>query len=627
MQAIPENDLSKEEIDRADRIAKHMNYQLTVRNRNYKPDKKAMLLAIAQHGCDFTKTYFDPMKGMNIVERVRAVDLVLPYGTGPRHMDDIERKTHVITMSVNKSAMLAKSGFFSKPCVPQDYVKPTSQIQQVEDELQGMNDYQPYGMDKPGCVLEQHRLLDLDGDGIAEPYIVWLDRTSREILRIQIRWEVDMNGEATEDKKPIEYFTKYGFLVNPDGVYDIGYGHLLAQLNIAVNKLIRQIIDAGTLANIGNMSGFVSDALGIEGGDIELDIGFFKKVPRSVQDIQKSIYQFNFPGPNPSAVQTMQFLESVSQRLGSNTDAVTGDVDKVLQPMTLANMLESSLQMPTSIMEQVSLAFEDEFAKLYRLNKKYVDGTEKFIDGNDIAYVTPEDYAAPTRIVPIFDPRLLTRQQKVAKSEQLWQFSMGNPILAQNQQAMTEVTKRVLRAMDTEDVDAILPEQPEPEHIDDQEVENMYFLLPPSQRPPFDVFPDQDHLEHIRRIDAFIAYMTRTKALEGIPEQESSDPVVDKVISGVTDEMKKVIYSDLIQHRTKHVAYLYGIKEGIVGRNQQGGAGGMAPTGGNPADIQALLSTVSAPQGMGNMPPGAVAAPTGPAGDAGLPPTVNVPVA
>lgn len=615
IQAIPMSEESLEEEEIAERIGKHMSYQLSVKDRRYKPDKNAMFLAAALHGCDFSKTFYDPVRRKNVVERVRAVDLVLPYGYGPARLEDIERKTHVIYMSVNKAKRLYQKEFFIAMPREND-VDEKSRIQQVEDEAQGLEDTLKTGR-KPVCILEQHRLLDLDEDGIAEPYIVWVDKNTRQTLRIQIRYNVDQMGNATDNKEPVEYFTKFGFLTNPDGIYDLGMGHLLGKLNVAVNKILRQSIDAGTLANVGNMSGFISEHLGAKGDEVELTIGKFIKIPKTVDDIRKAVFQFTFPGPNAAFMETMQFLEQVAQRVGATTDAVTGDVDKVIQPLTIMTMLESSLQLPTSIMEQMALSFEDEFDKLYKLNQKYMTQPDYYVDGKEAVMVKPEDYSMELRIIPILDPRNITRQQKVAKNQELFQFAMANPVLMQNGQAMEEITRRVLRAMEIEDIDSVLPPPSVPENIPDQTLENMYFLLPQGSRPAFDVYPDQDHVDHIAKIDEFLDWLTSDDPIEGAPLRISQDIPVDMTIQRMSEDLKMKLTAELMEHRTKHLAYVYGQTQGVI--DGQGNVRTMAQSAGNQTGAEEAIRQLLAGGGMENMPGGGGGALPGPITSLGLP--------
>ena len=420
---------SSEILQAAERIATHLNYQLSIQDKSYKQDKIAMALAASQGGSDFTKAYRNPLKNKNVIERVRAVDLVVPYGTGPMRLEDIERKTHIIYMTINNSKILAKGGYFTSPATKMD-ANYDSKYQDVVDEAQGLE--RPYLNDynQTACLLEQHRLLDLDGDGIAEPYTVTIDKTSKEIKRISIRYDVDENGNPTNNKEPIEYFTAYHFLTNPDGFYGLGYGHLIGSLNLAINKLLRQTIDAATLANAGNMSGYISESLGIKGGDNDISIGRMKKIPKSMDDIRKGIYLMQFPGANPTLVNALQMLISAAQRISSTTDLITGDIQKVLQPTTVMSLLEAGLQLPSSIMEQMAFSFEDELSKLYRLNQKYMDTPEVIPGAKESTTVTPQDYQYSFRIVPIIDPKQITQQQRIAKSQELFQFSMNNPVIA-----------------------------------------------------------------------------------------------------------------------------------------------------------------------------------------------------
>lgn len=533
LDAIPiGNDVNDETLERAERIAKHMSFQLGLLNKNYKRDKNAMFLATALNGSDFTKTFYDPLSKQNIVERVRAVDLVVPYQVGPVSIEDLPRKTHVIFKTLNEVKVLKNSGYFVE--IGDKYeISIENEYEEVEIDYQGIR---PTGNDGiEYCkLLEQHTLCDLDEDGILEPYIITIDFQSKKVLRIQIRYEIDETGKPIKDKKPIEYFTHYKFLENPDGFYGYGIGHLAGKLNIAINKMLRQSINAGELANTA--SGFMDETLDAKGGEIEMQLGKFVKTSGFGDGrISDKFYQLQFPGPNPAYINLMQGLENYARSLVSVTDAVTGDVEKVYQPVTITTMLEQSLQMPTSVMEQMAMSFQDELAKLYDLNRKYLSQDAYFIEDGKLFQITKEDYQEDLRILPIFDPRNITKQQKIAKAQSLYQFAFQNPLMANNPKSLFEVSKKMLEAMEIEDIKDLLPnpeEQQQPQRIDDQRQENMYFLMPPNQRPLFDVFEDQDHKTHIA--------------------------VIDELLDGAFgQEIDKETLPAILEHRKKHVAFLY----------------------------------------------------------------------
>lgn len=600
--AIPVGKPSEKARLRAERIGKHMSFQLSVMDRTYKPNKNQMFMAVALHGSDFTKTYYSPTRRRNVIERVRAMDLVVPYGVGPRRIEEIERKTQIKWMSVNQTKVLAQNKWFLDECKPYSD-DDSSPLQSAADDAEGLIKSGGYGS-KGGecCVLEQHRLLDLDGDGIGEPYIVWLDRQTKEVKRIQIRYEVDETGLPLDNKEPIEMFTHYQFLPNPDGFYGLGFGHLIGQQNRAVNKLLRMFIDSNELATIGNMGGFISEDLGINGDTFDTSLGRFDKIPRSVEDIRKHIYQFQFPQPSQEALQMIERLSATAQRLSANSDILTGNPDKVYQPQAMLAMIEQGLQLFSSVQEFLGVAMEDELQKIYRLNAKHLEESPYFQFGDDTIEVTREDYQDDFRVVPVFDPKYATRSQKLAKAQAEYEFIAKNPLTAQNPQSLYLASVNYLKAMDAENIDAIMPEPQTPQvaRIDDQNLENAYFMMPPDKRALFDVFPDQDHVAHIKKIDQFIAFIDGASPLD-IPNVPGGDPQVSRLLQTMSNDQKQELVANLLRHRAQHTAYMFGQLNGVMDAQGnpigQGSAGGMAE---RPSDNAGLEEIIGALQSMGS---------------------------
>lgn len=580
-------DISTEEQHRAERLSKWLNYLLNIKNRRYKRDKKRMLLASALMGSDFSKTYPDPLSGEPKIERVRAQDFIVCYGTGPRELEDVRRKTHRISMDMNVAKKLYRNGFFTALPVEQDKTYESSgDMQQVEDEIEGLQDIGKEG--KVALIIEQHTWYDLDGDGIEEPVIVWVCTNSKKVLRVAARYNIN-----DQDKKPVEYFTHYPFIDNTDGFYGYGYGHLIANLNDALNQMLRNSLNAGELANSGNMGGFIAETAGIKGGEVEVPIGKFTKVPRTADDLSKAIYQMKFPGPNPTYVGLIEFMQSTIQRLSNTTEAVSGDVSKVYQPMTILTMLEQSLQMPSSIMENLALAMEGELEKIFKITKDNAETIQTFVEDKEMISVTQEDFQGAVRVYPIMDPRNITKQQKMAKSQSVYQLAATNPLIANDATAMYTVTKQVLESMEVQDIDLILkqPQNQEPERIDDQHEENMFFLMPPNEKPYFDVFADQDHETHIKIIN---------ELLRGLEGQQQATGKLDISPEGL---------QALMLHKQKHVAFLYGKMHGVF--DGQGQLGNMEAAAGDEALLAALAEQlqlggqpVGMPSGEGGAIPG-----------------------
>lgn len=608
--AIPVGKPSQQARERAERIGKHMSFQLSVLDRTYKPNKAQMMLAVALHGSDFTKTYYSPIRRRNVIERVRAMDFVVPYGVGPRRLEEIERKTQIKWMTKNQTKVLQQTGWFIDEAEPYQN-EDAGPIQSVADEAEGLLNNGGYGRkDGDCCILEQHRLLDLDDDGIGEPYIVWIDRQTRKVLRIQIRYEVDESGLPLDNKEPIEYFTHYQFLPNPDGFYGLGFGHLLGHANRAVNKLLRMFIDGNELATIGNMGGLVSENLGLPGDEFDVSLGRFDKIPRSVEDIRKHVFQWQFPQPSQETLQMIQDITGSAQRLSANTDILSGQPDKVYQPHAMLAMIEQGLQLFSSVQEFLGVSMEDELQKIYRLNAKHLDESPYFQFGDEQIEVTREDYMDDFRVIPVFDPKYATRSQKLAKAQAEYDFVLQNPLTAQNPTSLYLASKGVLEALDAENIDAVLPEPnvPQVARIDDQNLENAYFMMPPDKRPLFDVFPDQDHIKHIERIDQFIQYIDGASPLD-VPNVPGGDPQVSRLLMTMSSDQKQELVANLLRHRALHAAFMFGQLNGVmdeqgqpINQTGQSGAGGMAEPPSDQADLAQLIGDIQSMGGAGDMP-------------------------
>lgn len=600
IEAIPVGHATEEATDRAERIAEHMNLQLGELDKTYKPNKNQMFMAVALHGSDFTKTYFSHIKKRTVIERVRATDLIVPYHVGPIAIEDLERKTHYKIMSLNDTKILKKMGYFNNDCKVYEG-EYSSKTQEAIEESSGITGYN-YNKDKAyDChILEQHCLLDLDEDGIAEPYIVWVDRQSQNVLRIQIRYEVDKYGAPLFDKQPIEHFTHYQFMPNPDGFYGFGLGQLMGKLNTAINKLVRQFVDAGLLANQGNNTFFISENLGIDGDEYEVRLGRGNKIPRNVEDIRKGIMQLQFAGPNQQLATMIEFLNNSAQRLSSSSDILAGQPDKVYQPMALMTMLDQGLQLYSSVQEFIGHSMESELQKVYRLNAKYLQDEIYYTPNDPQIQVTQDDYVDDFRIKPIFDPKNGTKSQKLARAQAGYQFALSDPIAQQNPEVIWKAGVEYLEALGFDNVEDMYPppQVPEVVRIDDQNLENAYFIMPADKRPLFDVFPDQEHMEHMRIIDKFIAYLDGAQALT-VPTVEGGDPSISRLVATMSEEQKKEIIANLLRHRSQHLAFLYAQSNGAMDEQgnqttESGQPGLLEGAAGNEADLAQVMQLLQA---------------------------------
>lgn len=571
--AVPMRNTSKDRQmleDRAKRIGDHMSYQLGFKDRNYRQDKDALFLGVALHGSFFTKTFYDQKTAMNRVENIRPTDLVVNYNVGAIRMDELRRKTHIIYTTVGETQDLVNVGFFSQVATAAIQDKISKNVYNVKvDESSGLKAPTNVSIkrDAPAVLLEQHFYLDLDGNDEYRPYIGTICAASKNLMRLVVGYDAMPDGTPTDNYKQIQYFTHYRYKPNPDGFYGLGLGHAIGDMNSAVNIMLRQTMDAATLANDGNMSGFISDRLGVEGDDITTIIGKLRKIPDTVGDIQNGIMLMKFPGPNPNLITLMQLIDQRAQRLGSTTEATTGTVSKVVQPTTLMSQIEQSLESFSSVQMRLANSLSEELQLIYKLNQKHMPLVDYYVVNGQPDQITRSDYAEDMMVQPIFDPKFTTQAQRVARAEAELKGTMENPINQGRPQVIDAAYKRYFEALDVENIEELIPPQPQVENFDDQITENMFFLMPKESRPLFDVFPDQNHQQHLAELQLFSQQFGKTLQ----PDQ----------------------LQDIQKHYQKHTAYFYGQQQGIIdSQGQESPTPPLAARTGIPPQPGAELATM-----------------------------------
>jgi chaperonin GroES len=419
--------------DRADRIGKHMSYQVLEEIKDWDEEEDKLLLQIAIVGCAFRKTYFDTMMGNPCSDLISAMDLVYDHATP---WAKLRRKTHNLNLYKNDVIERVRGGIFT------------------EIEL-GMPEDSDNDEDSPYGFLECHCWYDLDKDGYKEPYVVTVKKDSSEVVRIIARFDED--GIYLNDKNeitkiiPVEYFTKFSFMPNPDGgSYDIGLGLLLNPINEAVNTVFNQLLDAGTLANTGG--GFLGSGLKMKGGAVKFVPGEFKPVDSNGR-IGDNIYHMQFPGPNAVLFQLLGMLIAAAKEMSSVQDILTGERQANETATTTLALIEQGQKVFSAIYKRVHRSLKQEFKKIYRLNRLYLKLEDYYRFQDKVETIYLEDYQGDdTDVTPVSDPSLISDGQILARAQALLQF-IGDPIVDQQ-----DIRKRYFKAIKIDNVDTLLPD-------------------------------------------------------------------------------------------------------------------------------------------------------------------------
>ena len=409
-----------EKTKRAERISKHMSYQVLEEMEDWEEDMDKLLICLPIAGTCFKKTYWNPNKQRNCSILVLPKTLVVNYFC--RRLEEAERITEVLTQTKRKVKELQNQGLYldvklSDPSVGTE--DPTKSINEAFQNTTSEDNTTPY------IVLEQHTYLDLDQDGYSEPYIVTVELDSHKVLRIIPRF----NGDSVivdEKSKVIsieatQYYTKYSFIPNPDGgFYDLGFGRLLGPLNNSANTIINQLVDAGSLSNL--QSGFIGKGLRIKMGETKFVPGEWKAVNATGDDIKKQIFALPVREPSDVLFKLLDLLLKSGKELASVAEIFVGKMPGQNTPATTTMAtIEQGMKVFTSVYKRVYRSLASEFKKIYKLNREYMNN-EEYISVLDEP-VQQEDYKGPENdIYPGADPTAVSSQEKQAKIQAVMQL-------------------------------------------------------------------------------------------------------------------------------------------------------------------------------------------------------------
>ena len=440
-------------LERAKRIGMFMSYQVLYEMHCWEEDMDKLLMMLPIIGTVFKKTYYNPVIKQNVSELVLPENLVVNYWA--KSLESAERVSEIIPLSKR----LVKEKMMSKTYLDVELGDPIPDPTQMTQAV-AQDEATPYQ------IIEQHTYLDLDEDGYAEPYVVTFERTSGKVLRIVARFDEDTiytNEDGDLQRiEPIQYYTKFGFIPNPDGgFYDVGFGLLLGPLNESVNTLINQLIDAGTLSNL--QGGFLGKGLKLKMGESRWQPGEWKPVNSTADDLRKQIVPLPAKEPSNVLFQLMGSLITSGKELASVAEIFVGKMPGQNTPATTTMAtIEQGMKVFTAVYKRVYRALRSEFKKIYDLNRVYLD-PNKYAAVIDTE-VGPDDFDKESYdVCPAADPSTPTGTEKLMKAQGLLELlptGILDPV---------EVIRRVLEAQ----------EQPNYERLFNQQIQQTGQMQPP----------------------------------------------------------------------------------------------------------------------------------------------------
>jgi chaperonin GroES len=452
----------------ARRIANHMSYQVLEEDESWEADEDSALIAQALFGSAFKKTFFSPSLGHNVSEHVFAKDLYISYFA--KSLAVAPRLTQVLHFSKNDMESRRRSGLFLDWDEPDTETRPAVQAPEVLDEGVDSREGITRPSDDPAypyTVLEQHRWLDLDGDGFEEPYVVFIREDTQKLLRVVARFCESNVRKNPEGKiyhiQADQYYTQRIFIPSPDGgIYGLGFIALLGPVNESINTGFNLLLDAGTVANTAG--GFFGRGVKFRSGVHTVKPWEWMRVDSTGDDLRKGIVPLPVREPSTVVLGVLKLLIDYGERIGMATDPQVGVPTGQNTPAeTSRNMIQEGQRVFSSIYKRTRRALKEEFRKLYCLNRTYLQDKQTYVSeaATKSAEIFRADYSMDEQvIVPAADPDMVSDAERLRQAMLLKQAAMATP--GYNRY---EVEKKFLRCIKVTDIDTIFPDPKGPNAV------------------------------------------------------------------------------------------------------------------------------------------------------------------
>ena len=484
-------DVTNEKQDQAHRVKDFMNYQIMDQMQEYEPEFDQMLFYLPLSGSTFKKVYYDDLLGRAVSKFVPADDLIVPYSANS--LEDAEAIVHVIKMSENELRKQQVSGFYRDIDLGQPPIT-ENKLEEKERQLEGIS---KDGQEDQFTILEMHVNLDLPGfedigtdgeeTGIKLPYIVTIAESNNKILSIRRNFTQD---DPTKEK--IKYFVQFKFLPGT-GFYGFGLIHMIGGLTRTATAALRQLLDAGTLANLP--AGFKTRGIRIRDDAQPLQPGEFRDVDAPGGNIKDQFMQLPFKGPDATLLQLMGIVVNAGQRFASIADAQVGDMNQQAAVGTTVALLERGSRVMSAIHKRLYVGLKQEFKLLAEVFKTYLPQEYPYDVPGATRNIKVQDFDDRIDILPVADPNIFSQTQRISMAQSQLQLAQSNPQVHDIYQAY----RSMYEALGVKNINAILPPPVQPQPIDPSLEE-----IAAMAGKPFQAFPGQDHKAHI---DSHLSFM------------------------------------------------------------------------------------------------------------------------
>ena len=498
---------TQEMKESAMRVRQDMNYELTERMPEYRPETERTMWGLGLAGNAFKKVYEDPNLGRQVSLFIPAEDVVVPYGASS--LESAERVTHVMRKTENELRKLQVAGFYRDI----DLGEPNSVLDEVEKKIAEKLGFRATADDRYK-LLEMHVNYDLPGfehkdkdgnpTGIALPYVITIDKSTNTVLSIRRNWKPD-------DKKQLkrQHFVHYGYIPG-FGFYYFGLIHLIGAYAKSGTSLVRQLVDAGTLSNLPG--GFKTRGMRVKGDDTPIAPGEFRDVDVASGALKDNILPLPYKEPSQVLIGLLNQIVEDGRRFANTADLKISDMSSQAPVGTTLAILERTLKVMSAVQARIHYSLKQEFKLLKNIMADNAPDEYSYEPEEGSRTARKSDYKN-VDVIPVSDPNASTMAQKIVQYQAVLQLAQGAPQLYN----LPLLHRQMLEVLGIKDAQKLVP-MSEDQKPEDPVTENQNILM----MKPVKAFAYQDHEAHIiahtsamqdPKIAALVGQMPQAQAL------------------------------------------------------------------------------------------------------------------
>jgi len=415
--------------DQADRIESFFNIFLTKQCKEYYADTKKLLVWVYVTGMVIRKSYFDRHLMRPTVAFLMPQDFIVNYGT--TNLETCWRITEVLNLNKIDVARRENDGTFLKLDLSPDDGGDESTLRKTLDRVQGvensstdndisytfyechtnididsLEDYPMNGKD----ILDDDTKIGISSSSGLRPYRVTIHKKTNKIVSLYRNWE-----EGDEEYKRINCYTDFGFAEGL-GFYKLGAVHMIGGLSKLSTTTLRQISDGQTLANFPG--GLRVKGMPLKNNNIPIGPCEFPEIDTGGLPINQAIMTMPYKEPSPQVNVIRNEIDMAASRIMGSSNAQIPEFQANAPVGTTLALLDVLNLIQSTVLRGLRDSMSREFEILYRLFSETLSETPyEFNRDGGKSYISRYDFIDQISMVPIADPHVTTKMQRIMRSQ------------------------------------------------------------------------------------------------------------------------------------------------------------------------------------------------------------------